>query len=72
MIVSQSELNSVGLGAHDARFLHVYLPGRSRLRGSLVPQAQWGRRFSVVARSMDQGLFTSVPITPQKSSSIPD
>src|SRR5262249_39982632 len=70
--VSPGELNPLAPGAHVSRFLNEYLPGRSRLRGSLVLQAQGGKRFSVVALILDQGLLTSVPIAPQKPSNVPD
>ena len=55
-----------------AKFLHEYLPGRLKFRGSAVLIARGGKKFSVVALLSNQGLLTAIPVVAEKASNVPD
>jgi hypothetical protein len=62
-------LNPLGPGKQIARFLHEDSP-RLQFKGSMVLIADTGKRFSVVALIQDRGLFTAVPVIPEKAAHV--
>ncbi len=45
-----------------ARFLHQYLPSRSKFRGSMVLWETTGQTFAIVALVLNQGEYTAIPV----------
>lgn len=66
-----TQLNPLAPGRQIARFLHEdYSPSRSKFKGSMVLIAQGGKKFSVVALVLNQGLLTAIPVIPGRAPSI--
>jgi len=59
-------LNPLGPGKQIARFLHQDSQ-RLKFKGSMVLLADTGKRVSVVALVLEQGLLTAIPVIPAKA-----
>ncbi len=66
------ELNPLGPQKQVARFIHEYLPTRATFKGSVVLVAQGGKKFIVTALVQHKGLYTAIPVMPEKVSTVPD
>jgi hypothetical protein len=53
-----------------ARFLSADFPARPTFKGSMVLIGQGGNTFVVVALVLNQGLFTAIPVIPEKAPGI--
>jgi len=71
-VITPRDLNPLPPGHQAAKFLHEYLPGRLKFRGSAVLIARGGKKFSVVALLSNQGLLTAIPVVAEKASNVPD
>jgi hypothetical protein len=71
-VITPPDLNPLPPGHQAAKFLHEYLPGRLKFRGSAVLIARGGKKFSVVALLSNQGLLTAIPVVAEKASNVPD
>jgi hypothetical protein len=58
-------------GQQIARYLDQDMSGVA-LKGSLVLSSENGQRFVVIALSEKEGLFTSLPVVPEKAPGVPD
>ena len=58
-------------GQQIAGYLDQDMPGLA-LKGSLVLRSENGHRFAVIAVSEKEGLFTSLPVVPEKAPGVPD
>jgi hypothetical protein len=62
------DLNPLGPGRHVSRFLWEDLNDPAlRFTGSMVLTAQAGKKFSVAALVLNQGLYTAIPVIPGKA-----
>ncbi len=57
-----ADLNPLGSQMQVARFLHQYLPSRSKFRGSMVLWETTGQTFATVALVLNQGQYTAIPV----------
>jgi len=70
--IAPSELNPLGPQKQVARFLHEYLPTRSKFRGSMVLIALGGKKCAVVALVQNHDLMTAIPVIAEKAPNVPN
>jgi hypothetical protein len=68
--INPPDLNPLGPQKQIAGFLHQYLSNKTTFRGSMVLQADSGKKFAVVALLLNKGLFTAIPVILAKPSTV--
>ena len=68
--INPPSMNPLAPQRQVARFLSDDLPARTTFKGSMVLIGQGGNTFVVVALVLNQGLFTAIPVIPEKAPAI--
>jgi hypothetical protein len=70
--VSPPDLNPLGPGRQVAKFMDEIFPSLEDFRGSMALRAQGTGRIVPVALLLRNGLFSALPVIPEKASKVPN
>ncbi|PYU89635.1 MAG: hypothetical protein DMG08_20755 [Acidobacteria bacterium] len=70
--ISPPELNPLGPGRQLAKFMDELFPSLRKFRGSMVLRAQGAGKIVPVALLQRNGLFSALPVIPEKAPKVPD
>jgi len=70
--ITPLELNPLGPGRQLAKFMDELFPSLRKFRGSMVLRAQGAGKIVPVALLQRNGLFSALPVIPEKAPKVPD
>lgn len=68
--VAPAGLNPLGPNQQISAFLHQYVP-RSTFKGTMILSVQGGQQAVMTALVLEQGIYSAIPVVPDKSTSVP-